>query len=364
MGKAIPKTLDSVRPLLLLGAGASTPFGIPTMESFLKDSWKKIDEESIAGSIACRRSLDLFEKIDLEEVMFVLEALSELDREEPLAALFLDKVKAKIHHLALPSPDQIRGQADVARRELRGIIYDKCSSYDAEAASQTYGRLLTSLHAFSRSERIYVATTNYDRIIESLWEGRSDGLHTQSPSLELQTGFFRPTYGNPILDIERGYPEAGSQADGVVHLIKIHGSLGWREYQPGRVEDTGAREFAEDAVLAYPVRTDKSRELPFSELFKAFDSALAEANLAVIIGISLRDEAIVERLAEALRPGNMLAVVLDPEPEEVRNKLPSGVRKYVLPKNGYFGPGEIELSSEDEWSALLGQALKQLTDGN
>lgn len=75
MGKATPQTREDVRPLLLLGAGASAPFGIPTMEGFLKDSWKEIDEASMAGSIACRRSLELFEKIDLEEVMYVLEGI-------------------------------------------------------------------------------------------------------------------------------------------------------------------------------------------------------------------------------------------------------------------------------------------------
>ena len=135
--------------------------------------------------------------------------------------------------------------------------------------------------------------------------------------------------------------------------MKVHGSLGWREYEPGRVEETRAREYpGQAAVLAYPLREDKSSHRIFSQLYAAFDRGLAESDFIILIGMSLRDDAIVARLTEALREGRKRVVIVDPEAEKVRSKLPTEVRKYLVTMPGRFGD-EIQLGSEDEWDKAL-----------
>jgi hypothetical protein len=39
------------------------------MPEFLEDSWRDIDGETVAGSLAVRRSLHLHEVVDLEEAL-------------------------------------------------------------------------------------------------------------------------------------------------------------------------------------------------------------------------------------------------------------------------------------------------------
>lgn len=343
--------MSRVMPMIVLGAGASKAFGVPTMPEFLEDVWREMDGRSTAAAIAVRRSLEVTpDVVDLEEVMYLLDALAGMGREDALAAVFLPRFTAKDSQLQrLFDFEQIRVGASREREEMRRLIYTKCTAYDRSRAWEVYSRVFRSLYSFSGAPRIYVATTNYDRIIEHLWEERADGLHTQSPAFDLQTGFDRPAYGNPVLDPRRGYGEPRVGTDAAVHLIKLHGSLGWRKYEEGRVEETRAREYPGDfAVLAYPIRQDKSKEPPFSKLYEAFDDALVSADFIVIIGLSLRDEAIVGRLADSLRGGGKRAVIIDPFPEKVRNRLPQEVRRYVRTLKACFGT-DVLLNTPEEW---------------
>lgn len=351
------------RPLLLLGAGASAPFGVPTMVDFLESEWGRWDHDFVAASLAIRRSRELHDdQIDLEEVMFLLDKLAAMSLEDPLATFFLKEVQHKYSQLhQLFEFDQIKSEARDVREQLRRVIYEKCVNFEEEKAWGLYRSLITAMYAFTKAERMYVATTNYDRIIESLWEQHPESLHESSPAFELQKGFYFPSYGQPLLDVSRGYLKKGEEADAVIHLIKLHGSLGWREYEQGRVVDTAAREYPEDyAVLAYPIRSDKSQERPFSELFTAFDDALAKANLIVIVGLSLRDDAIVGRVADALRTGKKLAAIIDPSPELVRNRLPQSVRQYVAALEGRFA-SDFLLDSIEAWAELVDKASRGST---
>ncbi len=300
------------------------------------------------------RHLELSKLVDLEEVMYLLEKLATMEREDPIAAPFLRQFTTKDSLIARVFDfDGIRQNATEERERLRRLIYDKCNAFDRNSAWEIYSKLLSSLCSFSGSQVIWIVTTNYDLIIEEQWANPAQGFQKFSPRLELQTGFYRQPYANEILDSGRGYPEVGTDTDAVVRLVKVHGSLGWREYEPGRVEETRAREYpGQAAVLAYPLREDKSSHRIFSQLYAAFDRGLAESDFIILIGMSLRDDAIVARLTEALREGRKRVVIVDPEAEKVRSKLPTEVRKYLVTMPGRFGD-EIQLGSEDEWDKAL-----------
>lgn len=349
-------------PLLVLGAGASSAFGVPTMADFLEEEWRALDGSTAAASVAVRRSLELHEVVDLEEVMYMLDTLASMKREDSLAAFTLKRIHGKFSGLEEFEFDKLRMEAEQEREKLRQIIYDKCTTYERAQAYETYKGLFESLSVVTHTKRIRVVTTNYDRIIEELWEWPEVPLHKSSPSLDLQTGFYRPPYGNPQLDPERGYPKDVRERDIVIHLIKVHGSLGWREYQEGRVEDTAAREYpGQFSVLAYPIRSDKSTEAPFSTLYSMFDDALSQSNLIIVIGMSLRDRAIVGRLADALRTGEKLGLIIDPAAEVVRNRLPQDVRHHVATHHASFGD-KFWLDSEVAWEVLLEDALERSLD--
>ena len=83
-------------PLLILGAGASKTFGVPTMPEFISDSdWRTMDQRTTAAALAVRRSLELSKLVDLEEVMYLLEKLATMEREDPIAAPFLKNFTTK-----------------------------------------------------------------------------------------------------------------------------------------------------------------------------------------------------------------------------------------------------------------------------
>jgi hypothetical protein len=341
--------------LLLLGAGASRPFGVPTMPEFLPEPrWRRLDE-GVAGALAVRRSLELYDVVDLEEVLFLLERLAQMERDASDAAVFLPRLHAKWSVLGSLgfSFDNVRKQASDLRENLRELIYSTCNTFDRDHAWATYSKLFQSALEHFGGDTLFVATTNYDRIVESLWEGRADGLHKLTPSVGLRNGFVPLSYDNPVLDTSRGFTGPTSGENAVVYLIKLHGSLGWRQYESGRVEETRAREYPADfAVLAYPIRQDKAAEPPFKQLYDVFDRALATATTYALIGTSLRDDAILNRIADGLRAGTKRAVIIDANAEHVRDKLPQEVRKYVKPIKVTFDAG-VKLESSEDWRTLL-----------
>src|SRR6266568_55846 len=86
--------------LFLLGAGASRAFGVPTMPEFLPEArWRKLDE-GVAGALAVRRSLELYNVVDLEEVLFLIERLAQMERDASDAAVFLPRLHAKWNQLS------------------------------------------------------------------------------------------------------------------------------------------------------------------------------------------------------------------------------------------------------------------------
>jgi NAD-dependent SIR2 family protein deacetylase len=82
--------------LLFIGAGSSTPFGVPTMRKMVKEFEKSLPEGSDESKLYKDISLSLEHSpngYDLETVLSVLEALEECSNWHPFVTFINDRLK-------------------------------------------------------------------------------------------------------------------------------------------------------------------------------------------------------------------------------------------------------------------------------
>lgn len=155
--------------------------------------------------------------------------------------------------------------------------------------------------------RTRIFTTNYDLCIEK--------AASQSGVL-LVDGFGRetpPIFDGSNFDIDfvrrRAESKSPEYLDGVIHLIKLHGSVDWMESdgQVVRREDPTA------PMIIYP-RSDKfelSYRQPFLEMMSQFQTMLRQPNLGMLIlGFGFSDVHLSEMLLAAVRKNLSLRIAI------------------------------------------------------
>src|SRR2546425_6213449 len=207
--------------MLFLGAGASKPLGIPTMERFTDGSLQEYsDPKSRMGPLIRAIESQIAKmglKADIEGVLTVLQAKAKPEESwEDIAALmtfFPDEFK-DINEQTL---------ACALIFEIQSIIYKKCMQINHERAVSLFGKLWDALttnvllpnpgggyrgmHPHALVSKIF--TTNYDLSVETFLRRKKiafdDGFHED----EVGDNTFNGTWG-------RG-----------VSLYKLHGSVNY-----------------------------------------------------------------------------------------------------------------------------------------
>jgi len=312
--------------IIFLGAGASRPFGIPTMPEFIDIFDKEMGKNKLYNEI--RRSFDT-ETFDLEVLMTILEDLSK-DREElfriisPQTSRFLfKKMREKgidyfdhIDMLAKPST------AKKCLSELKEIIRRKCFDAEQDNADMilnAYDPLFKYLRAnagtktgqriggFARAgdgkleypQNLKIFTTNYDTCIEAFLN-RHQVNFTQG---------IVPRYGEYVLDVD-SYDDKDSK----VGVFKLHGSI---DLFRKNGDISQVRAFTSDGLthlgeklgeehIRYPIEFGGYRhviESPYLELFRLFRDRLRVdiQSLWLLIGSSFRDITICSVMNDVLR---------------------------------------------------------------
>ncbi len=309
--------------IVFLGAGASRPFGIPTMPEFIDIFDQEMGKNKLYDEI--RKSFDT-ETFDLEVLMTILEDLSK-DREElfriisPQTSRFLfKKMREKgidyIDMLAEPST------AKKCLSELKKIIRRKCFQAEQDNADKilnAYDQLFRYLRAVSGTEigrrvggftfardgkleypqNLKIFTTNYDTCIEAF-------LHRHQ--VDFTQGIVR-RYGDYVLDVD-----SYDDADNKVGVFKLHGSI---DLFRKNGDISQVRAFTSDGMthlgeelgeehIRYPIEFGGYRhviESPYLELFRLFRERLRVdiQSLWLLIGSSFRDITICSIMNDVLR---------------------------------------------------------------
>lgn len=137
---------------------------------------------------------------------------------------------------------------------------------------------------------LVVATTNYDRSIEIAFE---------EMGVALRTGF-RP--GLSFVPATLDAKDLGEFREGSPSVIYLHGAVGWQINDEGAIASRPASEkfnptLGRPAVL-YPDPTKEVERDETRDLWTEFRSALAAADVVLVLGHSLNDPHLRDALAE------------------------------------------------------------------
>lgn len=291
-----------MKPVLLVGAGFSAAFGVPTMLPFYEDfisfarqrypNLRPTFDEIVAG---------LPTGPDIEAL---LSALNDAER----AGLAVPRDVASDARLTSWVDD-----AHAIRAHLLAYIVERCELFDRSQAADLAGPLLADLSGRGAS----IFTTNYDRIVEYVCESRgspfSDG-YDMSPGQTVSAW-------------------TGDFGTGLA-LVKLHGSVTWYERRDAEASflrlDRGyplpgpdfhlSRSGEElDNLMIVPTLEKDALRRPYSHLLLRFNDALARTRVLVVLGSSLRDEHLVSTIT--YRAEDLVVLVIGRGASEAARRL-------------------------------------------
>ena len=315
--------------MILLGAGASQPFGIPTLQTFSNhaiDKLKDLGNEKIVFEIETAL-IKFGMTLDFESLYSILEGLKNpiesVQKAGPLMAYFLKNTKA------LPKKYDYNN----ILLELRRIIYDKCiiNKDNYSEVRRCYDKLWKSLNSMRSVEgsklvsgkmshdinRVFI-TTNYDMSLESYLNEKNiqiiDGYRIgNSPYVK---------YFDPSTFINTSIPNTANM------VLKLHGSI-WQFIRNNELIKTTIDPISnnipyeinvEKEMMIYPTKEKdilNHQYFPFYTFFKNW-----EWTKLLAIGFSFRDDPINSAIIENLvlnKDANL--IVLNPHPDDVINNL-------------------------------------------
>lgn len=301
--------------ILLLGAGASIPAGIPDVLRFYreferevrrraKDDPLRIALEEVADAWAASR---VSHPLDLERFY---EVLSWINGEEPEPSIPLQ--------LAPLFPQRSRA-TELLFWELKKVVQARCLSFGSLASLEP---LAAIARAFSP---LTVLSLNYDTCVESLLERArldwTDGFPRQTPK---PCAWSQPSFDSTTT--------AGGPA---VRLLKLHGSASWYQTSPGWMQRAQgrsqhgigigfgtARTMTAEAMMVYPTLNKALADGPFPTLLSAAQSALAASSLCLAIGYSFGDVHVRRLVLGALATQPKLRlVIVNPQADAVITSL-------------------------------------------
>jgi len=291
------------------GAGASAPFGIPTMKQFVTDFEKFLQESGTKDEMILyldiKESLKnrLKREIDLEDVFTVIDGYINFSFEK-LGLLSTYVFSREIEQKGIfPSPtyEADRATCRTLRKEFQNFVRDKCLIPDDafDKISRVYQDLFNRfVHEFGGEtykprDNYYhskwsMFTTNYDTCLEHYWR--------QVARAKLNTGFTvdeaRRTWVLTPLIFER---------DDLLRLFKLHGSISWLIEPDGTTTEEQSilgrslvgRRFVGEMMI-YPVEQKELYLEPYISMFKPLNHELERKSIWVIIGYSFNDPVIRE----------------------------------------------------------------------
>ena len=279
-------------PVIVLGSGASIPFGLPSMDTLANHLLESMQEGTLEDS-----EKDQWERFKAK--------LSSQDLERALQAIFLPE---RLSEYIIEQTWRLINTADLSVLE---------TALDNHALFP-----LTKLfrYLFNSTRRtLSVVTSNYDRLAEYAAD-LSSACHYTGFSY----GQIRRRQSNSRLIVTEN-----SQQSRTVDIWKVHGSLDWFRHDNGNV-------LALNSVLSIPNRYrpaivtpgiekyELTHSEPFRSIITGADRAITKARAYLCIGFGFNDSHIQPKLLERWQEGEAFLVVLSKElSDTARNMLSS-----------------------------------------
>ena len=390
--------------ILFLGAGASKPFGIKTMEEMSREFEDKVkrfpaDERELYQSI--RNNLGTN---NLEDILTVLNDLRKESGNPSVKYL-----KSLINEAAGPifSPFGVRKEIkksvtipeiDLSEElwiALIRFIKENCiiKEYKREDIPKIYDKLFKIIGTHC-SPPIDIFTTNYDLVVEEyfktlsfdyscigvshaplpdeVWRFYYDGFHEgiyYPEGYDETTEFdeiFVKNRKNEVLIRKDDSDESILRNDGYIaygilplfRLFKLHGSID-QYYQNGDIvkKDILFPTKTIDGVelvesLIYPMREKEVYKDPFFEALARLKTSLLSEKICIVIGYSFGDEHIQNIFFDAVKRNPEIKILLvNKKLDKVIKKL-EPIKDNIIPIDGEFGEEEVFEELEEKLNKL------------
>lgn len=325
--------------LLFIGAGASKPLGIPTTIDFVEEFAKEIEREKLP-----KEQIDfynLMQKLlnnnykpnnDIEGVLTILDNFAKKITFRDLGATatfyyirYLAKLIKEKFGEVVPStivkaqkPKDIE-TAKVLREKLKAYVWKRCQEANTSKVLSVYDAFFDALaegsaHHFvapNSKQKIFsgdIFTTNYDLCIETYYRIRGASLNNGVA--------YDDALGMPLLKFEN-YNKGGQ-----VRLFKMHGSVNLHRLKSGHIAEflippsSKRTPYGDEIIeewMIYPIQAKYIYNEPFLSIFNTMKKSLQDAEYTVIVGHSLRDDAIKAIFSDYIKKG----ILIDPHAGDI-----------------------------------------------
>ena len=302
--------MNSADIMFFFGAGASAPFGIPTMKQMVIDFENELsrngtkEEREIYSDIKKTLEAIIGKNVDLEAVFTVIDGIINYDVERlGLLSTYASAVSFAKFLTDVPPPEDMKNICKGLRTKFQNFVREKCL-----IPEESFSKISVVYHDFfnrfivesdtrggesRRSDYWWrntwtIFTTNYDTCLEYYWR--------QVARAPINTGFSvdeaRRTW---VLNPSKFYEETR------LRLLKLHGSIGWEIEPDGIVTEEQTvlgrslvgREFVGEMMI-YPVQEKELYLDPYISMFVQLNRELKNRSIWVIIGYSFNDPVIRE----------------------------------------------------------------------
>jgi len=298
----------TARAAVFLGAGASHFANFPGVDSFFGHAWPqrggKLDE--LCSQLARRISIHERTKLnwpafDAEKVFGWLEILDDAQR--------IQSINGGARPVLISSSRGLEMRADELMSELKREIV---RVYGTKPNPQTlatapHNDLFKLLDAvIPDSEPLHVFTTNYDGLLEQLFQYWRNGNSPIGRQIRTCTGFSSDQPGQWQPELFEEKPNPGVR---LIKLAKLHGSISWKRDIDGRIVDTRWTMPTEHDILLYFGYKSVPEQEPFLTLHNLLKSALLQYDFLIAIGFRFADPYIHELFDLALRANQNLQLI-------------------------------------------------------
>lgn len=285
-------------PLLILGSGASVPFGLPSMWTLgehLKNSLSFDNDTDNAQLEAFKISLD--ESNDLEKALLAIQL-----NENVLKAV-------------IKSTWQLISEADLK-------AYEQLVLNGKETPLVILMKYLLS----TTDRKISVVTTNYDRIAEycaSIAEAFICTGYAQN-----YIGHFSDSIHTSALANIKGF-------SGQVNIWKVHGSLDWFE---SPIKENVHLPLRKDIPQDYkPLivtpglsKYAETHNEPYRTIFAQADNEIQKANGYLCIGYGFNDVHVQPKLIQQIKTKPIIVITKELTPKTKETIIDGGCKNFIL----------------------------------
>lgn len=315
--------------ILFTGAGANASLDFSTTPQFLE----KIKNDEI--TIREKDLFNTFKQIeyvtDIEQVWFLLDRLLKFNDDFKESKLLNIYAKFQYHQTNKPiNWIRFSRNATQLKKEIEDAIFQEYGLDDdkiQDAVVLYYPLIQYLINLNESSKEIDIITTNYDRVIEEIYNEYYD-----EKNWNFNDGFIIEK-GRNVLSINRFKQEL---VNPTIKHIQLHGSLRWKKRRDNiekvTMEVSTFSKTHKEPILIYPGRKEIKSE-PYTKLYDLFKELLLNAQYCIIIGTSFRDKDLNEIFINSLKNNKKLKlIIISPHAEETTKKASEnefkGIKKY------------------------------------